>query len=137
VHYLQRAAENAAQRHAPQEVIVLATKGMELLGMLPEAPAHLPQELDFQVAIGRALMATKGYANADVERVYARAWELCRRVGETPQLFSTLFGLWRFYNAQPQFHTARELAETLLNLTQQAHDILALMEGEGAVYLSQ
>ena len=39
--------------------------------MLPETPAHLRQELDFQVAIGRALMATKGYANADVERVYA------------------------------------------------------------------
>ena len=122
LQYLRQATENATRKSTLHEVIVLATKGMELLAMLPETPAHLPQELDFQVAIGRALMATKGYANADVERVYARAWELCRRVGETPQLFPTLFGLWRFYNAQPQLHTARELAETLLNLMQQAHD---------------
>jgi predicted ATPase len=122
LQYLLRATENATRKNTPHEVIVLATKGMELLDMLPETPAHLLQELDLQVAIGRALMATKGYANADVERVYARAWELCRRVGETPQLFPTLFGLWRFYNAQPQLHTARELAETLLNLAQQAHN---------------
>src|SRR5262249_30558799 len=109
IQYLHQATENAARRHAHHEVIGLATRGVALLGMLAETPAHLPQELDLQVAIGRALMATKGYANAEVERVYARAWELCRRVGETPQLVPTLFGLWRFYNAQPQLHSAREL----------------------------
>jgi hypothetical protein len=31
VPYLQQAADNAAQRHAPHEVIALLTKGLELL----------------------------------------------------------------------------------------------------------
>ena len=31
-------------------------------------------------------------------------------------------GLWRFYLARPQLHTARELGETLLRLAQRAHD---------------
>jgi predicted ATPase len=43
-------------------------------------------------------------------------------VGETPQLVPVLSGLWRFYNVQPQFHTARELGETLLRLVQHADD---------------
>jgi predicted ATPase len=43
-------------------------------------------------------------------------------VGDTPQLARVLFGLWRFYVARPQLHTARELGETLLHLAQRAHD---------------
>jgi len=47
---------------------------------------------------------------------------LCQRVGETPQLFPVLFGLWRYYGARLQFHTAREIGETLLRLAQRADD---------------
>ncbi len=43
------------------------------------------------------LMATKGYAAPEVGRAYARARELCQQVGETPQLFPVLLGLWLFY----------------------------------------
>jgi len=32
-----------------------------------------------------------------------------------------LFGLWRFYIAQPQLHSAREIGDTLLRLAQPAH----------------
>ena len=42
-------------------------------------------------------MATKGYAAPEVEHAYTRARELCQQVGETPQLFPVLLGLWRFY----------------------------------------
>ena len=39
-------------------------------------------------------MATKGHAAPEVEQTYARARALCAQVGETPQLFPTLWGLW-------------------------------------------
>ena len=42
-------------------------------------------------------MATKGYAAPEVEHAYTRARELCQQVGETPQLFPVLWGLWLFY----------------------------------------
>src|SRR5262245_64583435 len=45
VQYLQQAVQNAAQRHAPQEVIALGTKGLELLATLPGTPARAQQEL--------------------------------------------------------------------------------------------
>jgi predicted ATPase len=47
---------------------------------------------------------------------------LCQQVGETPELVPVLYGLWRFYNVRSQFHTARELGETLFRLAQHAHD---------------
>ena len=39
------------------------------------------------------MIATKGYAAAEVEQTYARARALCMQVGDTPQLFPTLRGL--------------------------------------------
>ena len=49
-----------------------------------------------RLALGPALMATRGFAAPEVERAYARARELCQQVGETPQLFPVLRGLWFF-----------------------------------------
>ena len=56
-------------------------------------------------------MATKGYAAPEVGQVYARARELCKQMGETPQLFPVLYGLWVFYQVRGEFPTARELGE--------------------------
>ena len=61
-------------------------------------------------------------AAPEVEHAYTQARALCQQVGETPELVPVLFGLWRFYIARPQLHTARELGETLLRLAQRAHD---------------
>jgi predicted ATPase len=67
-------------------------------------------------------MATRGYATAEVEQTYTRAWALCQQLGETPQLFPTLRGLWRFYHSSGRLATAREVAEQLLSLAQRQHD---------------
>ena len=67
------------------------------MATLPETPARARQELDLQMALAPALMASKGYAAPEVEHTYARAQELCRQVGETTQLFPALRGLCRFY----------------------------------------
>src|SRR5262247_2219035 len=47
---------------------------------------------------------------------------MSQQVRETPQLIQVLFGLYRYYLAQSQLHTAREISETLLRLAQHAHD---------------
>src|SRR5262245_31372008 len=65
-------------------------------------------------ALGVTLMATRGYAAAEVEQAYARARELCRQMGETPRLFPVLWGLTRFYLVRTPLQTARELAEHIL-----------------------
>jgi predicted ATPase len=84
VQYLGQAAENAAQRQAPHEVIALLTTALGLLATLPETPARAQQELALQLALGPALSAAKGPAAPEVEQTYARAQALCQQVGEPP-----------------------------------------------------
>jgi len=121
VHW-QRAGQQASDRSANVEAVSHLTTGIELLKTLPETPARIQQALTLYIALGAALLMTKGHAAPEVEYAYTQARALCQQVGETPQLAQVLFGLWRFYVAQPQLHTAREIGETLLRLAQPAHD---------------
>lgn len=60
-------------------------------------------------------------------RAYSHAQELCRQIGETPQLFPVLLGLGACYWARGKLQTARRLAEQLLQLAQRAHDSTLLL----------
>jgi class 3 adenylate cyclase/predicted ATPase len=122
VPYWQRAGQQASERSAYLEAISHFTTGIALLKTLPETPAHTQQALPLYIALGAALQVTKGLAAPEVEHAYTQARALCQQVGETPQLVPVLLGLWRYSLARPQFHTARELGETLLRLAQQADD---------------
>jgi class 3 adenylate cyclase/predicted ATPase len=122
IGYWQRAGQHAAQRSAHQEAVRHLRTGLELLAMRPDTPARTQQELDLHMALGPVLMATRGYAATEVEQIYSRAWALCQQLGETPQRFVALRGLWRLYNTGGRLAPAREVAEQLLSLAQRQHD---------------
>jgi predicted ATPase len=117
----QRAGEQASNRSAYLEAVSHVTTGIELLKTLPETPAYTQQSLTLHIALGAALQIAKGLAAPEVEHAYTQAYALCQQVGEMPELVPVLFGLWRFYSARPQLHTARDLGETLLRPAQQTH----------------
>jgi predicted ATPase len=122
VRYWQRAGQQASDRSAYLEAISHLTTGIELLKTLPEIPERTQHALTLYIALGAALQITKGHTAPEVEQAYTQARAWCQQVGETPELVPVLFGLWRFYIARPQLHTARELGDTLLRLAQRAHD---------------
>ncbi|MGE4096438.1 MAG: adenylate/guanylate cyclase domain-containing protein [Candidatus Binatia bacterium] len=122
IPYWQRAGERAVQRSANAEAITHLTKGLELLNTLPATPEHIQQELTLQLALGTPLMATKGYSAPEVGHVYARARELCQQLGDIPQLFPVLMGLWVFYTVGTDFQAAYELAEQCLRLADRVQD---------------
>jgi predicted ATPase len=124
VAYWERAGQRAIERSANAEAITHLTKGLAILKSLPEPASHIQQELAFQIALGVPLAATRGFAAPEVEHTYARARELCRQVGDTPQLFPVLAGLWRIYLVRGELQKARELGEQLLALNPRAHDPL-------------
>jgi class 3 adenylate cyclase/tetratricopeptide (TPR) repeat protein len=128
IPYWQRAGQRAIERSANLEAISHLAKGLELLKTFPDTPEHRKQELDLQTTLGPALMAIKGYASPEVEAVYHRARELCRHVGETPQLFPVLGGLVLFYVNRGEFQTARELGEQMLSLAQRVQDLARLAD---------
>jgi predicted ATPase len=122
VEYLHLAGQQAAQHSANAEAITHLTTALELLKTLPDSPERIQQELTLQLALGVPLMATKGFAAPEVEKVYTRARDLCRQLGETSEIFPVLLGLWLFYVTRGEFQTARELGEQCLTLAQRVQD---------------
>jgi predicted ATPase len=139
IPYWQRAGQRAGQRSAHAEAIAHLSKGLELLQSLPETPERARQELGVQVALGPALMVAKGWGAPEVEQVYARARALSQQVGESPELFPVLWGLWRFYLVRAEYQAARELGEQCLSLAHRVHDaallLLAHLALGGTLYL--
>src|SRR5262249_43795785 len=72
-------------------------------------------------------------AAPEVLQAYARARELCQQIGEPPQLFQVLRGLWYFYLHRVELQTARELGEQLLTLAQHVADSAFLLEAHYAL----
>lgn len=139
IAYLTQAADNAMRRHAPHEAVVLLGRSLALLKHLPDSPGRAEHELALLVALGVPLLITKGYAADDVERTYARARELCRQIGESPQFLPALAGLFRFYFVRADFPTARLLAEQILRLAEHTRDALVFLVAHsllGALFLS-
>ena len=133
VRYLHIAGEQAVQRSAHQEALLNLTRDLALLHGLPETPARVQQELDLQLALGPALIATKGQASAEVEQAYVRAQALCHWLGETPQIFPTLRGLWRCSLNRGALLMARKLGEQYILLAQHAAAPTPLSEAHEAL----
>jgi predicted ATPase len=128
-----QAVQNATRLFANQEAVVLASRGLKLLEALPDTPERARQELALQIAMGPPLIATMGWAAPEVERAYTRAQALCQQVGETPQLFPALWGLWFFYIGRADRQTARNLGERLLSLAKRAQDPALLLQAHHAL----
>jgi len=60
--YWLRAGQQAARRSANIEAITHLTNGIEILHSLPETPERDGQEAALQLALGPALMVTRGGA---------------------------------------------------------------------------
>jgi predicted ATPase len=116
IPWWKRAGERANTRSAYPEAIAHLNRGLELLPRLSDIPERTRQELPLRLALGVALQAVLGYTHAEVEASFGRALELCRALGETPELFPALYGLYLFHLVRAQYADALELAEACLRL---------------------
>jgi predicted ATPase len=104
-----------------------------LLKTLPDTPERVQQELMLQLTLSAPLITTKGYASPEVGKSLARARELCQQIGETPELFSVLAGLFTFYANRGEWQTAHKLGKQYFNLAQRVQDPNLLMTGHAAL----
>jgi tetratricopeptide (TPR) repeat protein len=128
ITYHHQAGENAVRRSAHREAIAHLTQGLELLAMLPDSPERMRNEINLQVTLGPALMATKGYAASEVEQAYTRARVLCEQEENTPHLLPVLYGLWTLYLGRGDLPAARELGEQFLGMVQGGNDPAPLLQ---------
>ena len=133
VVYLHRAAQHSVARWAMAEAITQLQEGLAILAGLPDGLARQRLELDLQTALGVPLMASRGMGVPEVGQAYARARQLCGEVGDAPQLFSVLFGLWWFYELKADLSAGLELAKQLLELAERANEPAQLMQAHRAL----
>ncbi|MBR0830656.1 AAA family ATPase [Bradyrhizobium manausense] len=115
--YWLKAGQRAIARSAMAEALAQLRNGLKLLVGLPEADRRR-RELDLQVALGVALMATQGWAAPEAGRANARARELCEQIGATAQLWPVLYGQWVFHGVRAEHNAARDVADEFLRRAQ-------------------
>ena len=93
IGYWLQAGRNAALRSANIEAIALLERGIEVTGRLPADERKDRAELDFQLALGPCLIAVHGPAAGKAVATFARARELCERLGQPPEYLQVLFWL--------------------------------------------
>jgi len=123
------AGQRALRASANPEAIAHLTTGLNLLAELPAGPERAGVELQFRLALGPAYMAIRGYAAPEVEACYQRARELCRELGDTPQLVPVLHGLWTYHIVRAQHASALALGEQVLQLGADTNDDGLLLQG--------
>jgi predicted ATPase/class 3 adenylate cyclase len=133
VEYLGRAGQQALQRSAHADAISSLNAAIGLLQRLPDSPERVQRELRLQLALGPASIAVKGYAASEVELAFTRARHLCERLGDPPELFPALLGMYYVHFLRAELRTARELAENLQRRAQGAHDPALLLLAQCAL----
>jgi len=127
VEYLGRAAQQAMQRSAHADAVTSLSTAIELLQRLPDNAERIQRELRLQLAIRPALIPVKGWGAPEVERASTRALELCERLGDPPELFYALLGVWDVRFIRAELRTALEIAQQLLRKAESSHDPVLLV----------
>ena len=128
IPYWQQAGQRTSQRGANLEAVRHLTTGIELLKTLSNTPARIQQELTFQLTLGALRIATHGWASPEVQSTYRRARELCELVGDQKQIFPVLCNMTTYHSMRAEHQRARELAEEVFHIAQEAQDPDLLIE---------
>jgi class 3 adenylate cyclase/tetratricopeptide (TPR) repeat protein len=122
IDHWKRAGDMAVARSANIEAIDHLENGLRVLRLLPDTPDRAGREVGLQTLLGVARMAVQGYAAPDVQRAYGRAHELCRQLGDTPQLFPVLRGLYVYHLLRGELPEAHALGHQLVEIAEGTGD---------------
>jgi predicted ATPase len=133
IAYWHKAGMAAASRSANLEATDQFRRGLALVEALPDMPERAERELNLQMALGPALVATTSYSHPDVGRTYARAWELCRQLEDYSRGFTALRGLYLYHLDLLEMEKAQHFAEEALRVAERLDDAARLVGGHATV----
>jgi class 3 adenylate cyclase/predicted ATPase len=127
VGFWLKAGKNAALRFANLEAVAHLQQGIGTVGRLPDGPGRDRLELDLQYVLAPCLIATQGPASSTAAATFARARELCERLGDPPEYLQVMFWLVTGSVMRGELPKAREANVTLLDLAEARGDRPALL----------
>ena len=127
--YWLAACHTALRRSAMNEALLHAGEGIEAVRQAGDVPWRAGMELDLHIALGKAQIATQGYAVRSTGETFVRAHELCARLGHAPQLLAVQHGLWTHALMRAELHSAKHQAHELLLRGKERDDPMSLLMG--------
>ncbi len=121
-HYLRLAGVQARARSAFSEALAHLTAGLEFLNTIPQSPARDVHELQLQLDLADASTTVYGPASDVPEAAFSRAYELCRRGGESVDLLRALDGIRNVHNTRGAVHKAYKVAQEILEIARRIND---------------
>jgi tetratricopeptide (TPR) repeat protein len=128
LEHLLQAAENAVRRSAHHEAANLAGRGLDVIKSIPETAERDKQEMKLRMILGVSLMATKGFASEEVEKINATGRELFLRYGPSPELFYMLWSLNMYRQFSGHMHSSLDISYQLLKLAEELNDGALIMQ---------
>jgi TOMM system kinase/cyclase fusion protein len=130
IFWWQRAAQRAIERSAHADAVSHLNRGLEVVRTLPESRVRDSQELALQIGLGAPLIATRGYAAAEVEEAFSHARALCGETGDELAAFRVRWGLGAFSLVRARLENARRLLEDGLAIALRNNDPALILEAE-------
>ena len=118
IEYSRRAAQQAAARSAYGDAIGYVREALRWMGTTAESRERDQNELSVRMLLGPLIVATQGFSSPELANNLARLQELCRRAGETPEIYGVLFSLWSFEHASGRLRESRVIADQLLKMAE-------------------
>lgn len=115
VHW-HRAGQRAAQRSANLEAIEHLQRALTLVRRQPAGRERAEHELTLLIALGPALMATRGWDAPEVREAYSLASRLAEETGRSADLFPAAWGRWLVAHASGEAALALDLLAQLFAL---------------------
>ncbi|MGA2895335.1 MAG: adenylate/guanylate cyclase domain-containing protein [Xanthobacteraceae bacterium] len=94
IHWWRKSGGRALANSANVEAISHYRNALRLLSGMPDTAERSKEEIEIQLALGIPLIAVSGYAAAETREAFERALTLCVKLGNPPEYFQALFGLW-------------------------------------------
>jgi class 3 adenylate cyclase/tetratricopeptide (TPR) repeat protein len=122
------AAAQAVEGSGYREAIAFLRHALSLVVYEPEGAARDEAEVETLLALGSAIIATKSYADPEIEATYERARELCERLGNDNRVGLALAGLSIYYINRGETLLGTTMAERVLAIAlAHADDTLELL----------
>jgi class 3 adenylate cyclase/tetratricopeptide (TPR) repeat protein len=117
--YWLKAGVQAMAQWAMPEAATRLRRGLAAVGQLTQQPARWRLELRLELSLGRALIATVGYALPETGATFVRAKALCEAIGQKVELAAVVHGLWIHDLLCGRLDSSRLHALTLLRMAEE------------------
>ena len=111
VLHLVKAAKQSARRSGFVEAITQLERALRLLATQAPSRARMQRELRIYLTLGGINAEYRGFSSAQCGDAFNTALELCRELGDAPEMFSVLSGVGSYEITRANFGKCRILAD--------------------------